>query len=296
MTELNLSRVNDPESVENAAVLTAAVSGLTLIEPRRLGTGGRVVYRSAVAVLTGWVAWSGLRGTPEYMLPCPAKWGYVAAASGLALGLAEADEKLDGVIHDALVRAGVKRPRRLMAAGAAVLSVGAWWFAKKLDDGTAEEYEEDEFEEPEYVDVPELVRALTSALLERTESFGAPELRAQLAHARAQLYIGEKEDEFYPGLGFEVPRELPRAVPGDANFPVIGRYRPIEGRTFDVRLYVQEGKLGTLDIQTGADWSEDENNAWYEADRSTQEITRWPRPDELEFLIETPAGLVPATS
>lgn len=289
------ARINDPNSVENGIVFTAATAGLALIDPRTLGVGGRLAYRSALAALTGWVTWTALRTEEDYLLPGVAKAGFTAGVVGATLGFAEAGEALDGKLHDALARMGVRKPRLAMAAATAALGVTAWWSGTKLDDlgdGTEIEFDDGDFE-PEYVDVPEEVRVLATALLGATDSFGAAELRAQLDAARAEIYLGEIEDAFYPGIGFTVPKDLPRAVPGDASFPAIGRYHPVDGRSFDVRLHIQEGRIASLDVVTGEDWSEAEIEEWIMTNRSTQEITHWPAPEELTFLIETREGLAP---
>ncbi|MFT3944207.1 MAG: hypothetical protein QM705_10370 [Ancrocorticia sp.] len=297
---LNISRLNDPNSLENGLVLTAATSALTLVDPRRIGVGGRIAYRGALAGITGWTMWTAVRAEHDLLMPFSAKIGVVTSGVGLVLAFTEAGEALDGKLHDALVRAGVRRPRLAMAAASAILGFAAWWEGRHesqpfvelvgddVVDGEGETYAEDET-----VDLPEDVHALVAALLEKTDAYGAPELREQLTQARALLSNGEIEDAFYPGIGFEVPRELPRAVPGDCAFPVIGRYRPIDGRTFDVRLSTQMGRLSSLYIYTGSDWSDEENFEWDMSGRSLQEIPDWPTPDELEFLIETPNGLIP---
>lgn len=294
--EMFFIRANDPSTVENAVVLTIATAGLTLIEPRTLDVAGRLAYRSAIGALAGWGAWTAVRTEHEYLMPPAAKAGVTVGAVGAALTLCELGESIDGKLVDALQRAGVRRPRIWLAAATAVLGLGTWWLGRRVDsalpsfDETEEEYEQ------EKVELPSEVRALASALLGCTESFGAPALRAQLELAQAEIYLGEKEDEFYPGIGILVPEGLPRAVPADAQFPVTGRYRPIEGRTFDVRITIANGYIANLDVTTGADWSEQERFEWDMNDRSVQEIPGWPSPNELEFLIETPNGLEPVNA
>ncbi len=284
-------RLNDPHTVENAVGLTGATAGLTLIDPRRLSVGGRIAYRAALGAITGWATWTAVRTEHEYLMPTAAKIGVTAGAVGVVLALCEASEALDARIHDALASSGVRRPRLAMAGATAALGVGSWWLARRVDNEFPDFEPDDDPATPETVPVPEEVRALVSAILEKTESFGARELRAQLAQAGAIAYMGEREDEFYPGIGFEVPEKLPHAVPANATFPVIGRYRPLDGRTFDVRLFVSEGRLASLDVFHSAEWSEDEIFEWEMSGRSVQDLPGWPSPDELAFLIETPEGL-----
>ncbi|GAA3652381.1 hypothetical protein [Microbacterium marinilacus] len=137
---------------------------------------------------------------------------------------------------------------------------------------------------------------LVEALLAADEGYGSAELRAQLASARAVRYEGPDPDGFWPGIGLEVPGDLPLAVPGDANFPVVGLYRPLDGRVFEVYLTVLGGRLSTLSISEGRDWTEDEQVEWMEAGRGVHELPGWPVPADLELLVETPGGLRPVSA
>ncbi|WP_072313260.1 hypothetical protein [Agrococcus sp. Marseille-P2731] len=290
-----LARANDASSVAHGAVSTAAIAGLTLIEPRSLSVRGRLAYRAAAAGVTAWTTWASFQEEPVE-LPLATRIGLTVGAAGAALGIAEAGEAIDARVHDRLLAAGVGRPRAVLAAGAAVAALGTWWLARRstLEAAAAGGHGDAGVEPTEtLVEVPAEVRALAERLLGATDDFGAATLRAQLADARASVWEGPEPDAFWPGIGFAVPAVAPLAVPGDASFPVIGRYRPLEGRSFDVALAVQEGRLAVLSIAEGRDWSEEERVAWMEADRGVHELTAWPKPDELELLIETPEGLRP---
>lgn len=289
---LFFARLNDPHAVENGVALAGATAALTLIEPRRLSVSGRLAYRAALGAITGWAAWTAVRTEHEYLMPTTSKIGVTAGAVGVALALCEAGEALDTRIHDALARRGVRRPRLAMAGATAALGVGSWWLARRVDNEFPDFESDDDLDAPGAVPLPNEVRALVTAILEKTEGFGAPELRTQLAQASASLYVGEREDDFYPGIGFEVPEELSRAVPATATFPVIGRYRQLGGRTFDWHLFIAEGLLRSFHAAPGADWSDDEVCAWETSGHSVQDIPGWPSPEELEFLIETRDGLV----
>src|SRR5690606_32204532 len=109
-----VARLNDPTTVENGLVFSAATAALALVDPRGLGAGGRLAYRGAIGALTGWTTWTAVRGEPGHLLPPVAKIGLTVGAAGVALGLCDAGEALDGRIHDRLVRLGVRRPRPLM--------------------------------------------------------------------------------------------------------------------------------------------------------------------------------------
>ncbi|WP_394279506.1 hypothetical protein [Microbacterium sp.] len=289
-----LRSVADSRSVPNLVVTAAATAALTLVDPATLRPGARFAYRAANAALAGFTTWTSLRRADWPLGALPMRAGVTAGAVGATFGVAEVGEALDARLQSALLRGGVTRPRVLLAAaGVGLLALG-WWGDRHLaasDDTTAEA---EEFTEPESVEVPEPVRGLVSALLGRTEHFGAPELRAQLDAARANLFEGpDGPDGFAAGIGFEVPEDLPLAVPADANFPVVARYRPLDGRTFEVYLTVMAGRLSSLAISEGRDWTDAEQQEWFEAGRGAHELAGWPSLDEIEWCIETSTGLRP---
>lgn len=286
-------RLADPERAEHVAVFGLAVGALTLVDPSRCGVGGRFALRAATAAVTGVSVWLSARASDPHKLFTPVRWGVTAAAVGAVLAGAEVSEAIDARLQQALRRRGVRHPRVVLALAGATLTVALSRIPDKpvtehdipLDDGESASVT---------VDLPEEVRALVLTLLSATEECGAPALRRQLTSARAVQYIGEEENAFYPGIGFEVPAGLPLAVPGEARFVVIGRYHPFAGRSADVYVSVSEGRLANLTVAPGADWSLEDENAWIDGGGSMQDLTRWPRPDELALLIETDQGLQPA--
>ncbi|MGM1030152.1 MAG: hypothetical protein ACQEWM_09870 [Actinomycetota bacterium] len=285
--------LGDADSVAHGVASTAAVAGLTLIDPRDLRPGSRLLYRAVVAGVTAWTTWAVVRTDAAALSP-GARLGMVVGAAGATLGVAEAGEALDARMHDRLRAAGVGRPRALLAAAAGALSLTGWWLGRRSSAaevatvaGGVDEATE------QLIDVPDDVRAIAERLLAATDGFGAPELRAQLAAGRAAVWEGPEPEAFWPGIGFAVPADAPLAVPGDASFPVIGRYPALDGRSFDVALGVQDGRLAVLSIGEGRDWSDDARIAWMEADRGVHELPGWPSPDALELLIETSEGLRP---
>lgn len=214
---LFLLRLNDPHAVENGVALAGATAALTLIEPRRLSVSGRLAYRAALGAITGWAAWTAVRTEHEYLMPTTSKIGVTAGAVGVALALCEAGEALDARIHDALARgaecAGRASPWRVQPPRSA-WGVGGWLAEWTTSSRTLS---------PTTIWTP-LAPSLSRMRCGRSsppssipEGFGAPELRTQLAPS-ASLYVGEREDDFYPGIGFEVP-EVSRAVPATATFP-----------------------------------------------------------------------------
>ncbi|MBO1900864.1 hypothetical protein J4H92_02740 [Leucobacter weissii] len=315
-----LRRVNDPSSVPHGVVSTALVAGLALVEPRRLTTGRRLVYRVGIAAMTAWMVWASLRPKSDETVdsagPVPllgpvdpaASFGSLGpadplgplgraavatGAAGAALGIAEAGEALDARLHDGLVRAGARRPRLWLAAGEAALSIAAWWAARRLDRVSIDtEYA---FEEPAraLVELPGELRDLALHVLSATEDHGAPRLREQLAAARAISFDdGAIEISF---AQFDTPTDLPRAVPGNGVFPVIGRFRALDSRTFDIRIFVDEGRLESIHIDEGADWTPEERDDWDDAGRDVGELEAWPAPADVELLSETESGYRPLT-
>lgn len=248
-------RLNDANSVTHGVVTTVLTAGLAAIEPRRLTTGRRVAYRSAIAALTAWTVWASLRPADEPDLLGPIGRGAVATgAGGTAFGLAEAGEALDARLHDGLVRAGARRPRLWLVAGQALLSLGSWWVGRQ---GTRADSERTEDAAPaDHVELTAELRALAELLLSATDDHGAPALRAQLVDAR--LVRDDPEEAFWPWLSLETPTEGPRAVPGTATFPVLGRYRTLDDRSFDVRLRVEGGRIDGLHIDEGDDWTDEQ--------------------------------------
>ena len=281
-----LAQLNDPRTVAHGVVWTALNAGITLVDPHRLGPGRRLAYRAALGALGGWTAWVSARDA------APAtRAGLTAGAAGAFLAASEATEAVDARLQQGLARRGVADPRGVMALAAVALAALTWALGRAPAPVAAPEPEEDPVAQT--VDLPDDVRALTALLLGATEQFGAAELREQLASARASIYEGADPTAFWPGIGFEVPEGSPFAVPGDAIFPVIGVYRPLEGRTFEVYLNVSNGHLSTLSISEGRGWTDAEQQSWYEQGRGVQELPGWPDPSELELLIESPAGLRP---
>jgi len=118
--------LNDARSVPHLLVSSAATYAIALVDPRGLDQKGLRAYRAANSALTAWMAWAVLSTeTPD--LSRRARAG--AAVGGVALGLVSArwSERLDGRIHERLLRWGVRRPRVVLAAGSTALGVLGWW-------------------------------------------------------------------------------------------------------------------------------------------------------------------------
>lgn len=285
MTEWAAFRRRRDEAVQ--AVVVVASAGLGLVRPARLSPGWLLLYRLATAGLAGVTVWSALSRDPfpDERFTVGAGLG----AAGLTMAVAPVAESVDERLHRRLQHAGARHPRRLLAAGTLLVGALAALLDRRLAAAPIWPAEADDPEQG-LVDVPAEVRALAAALLAQTDQYGAAELRAQLATARAELYQGPTADGFWAGIGFHTDPALPRAVPGEANFPVIGRYTAIEDRSFEVYITITGGMLANLSISEGSDWGEQDRQSWELADRGIHELTGWPTPTELTFYIETPSG------
>lgn len=286
----SLAPFADPTRLPHVAAMSLASALLAYPNPATQSTSGRLGLRAGAAALSGFVVWTALRDLQSDFFRRPLRAGFTAAGVGAALALAEASDAIDARLHQSLVRRGVKRPRLVLAAASAVF-VALSYISPRKDD-TAE-VKAEEFPDADTVPVPSEVRALVNTLLSATDDWGAPQLRAQLEVAEAIAYSGEDEEAIYPGVGFSVPDGLPRAVPGSGNFPIIGRYHPFDGRSADVYLSIQNGRIDALSIGPGDDWSLDEEIEWMDAGGSVQDLPGWPAPDALTLMIETPDGLRP---
>lgn len=293
-------RLNDPNSVTNGIVSTVLVTALAYVEPRKLTPGKRLAYRGAIAALSAWTVWSGLRpreadgGEADPAGPI-GRAALTTGAAGAVLGLSEVSEAIDGRLHDGLVRAGARRPRLWMAGGEAVLAIAGWWAGRAgeraLENSDLQYSGSDDPIDGTQRELPGDVRILLERILTVSDAHGSSELRAQLASARL-LVFGDEQDEV-PCAQLETDPELPRAVPGTAMFPVIGRFRALNDRTFELRVFVENGRLERLEISEAADWTPEELESWWSEGRSTDEITAWPSVESVEFLVETADGYRP---
>ncbi|MDT9594051.1 hypothetical protein RDV89_13290 [Nocardioides zeae] len=126
------------------------------------------------------------------------------------------------------------------------------------------------------------VRLLTDALLSQTEDFGALALRAQLLRA-ATTDARRHPQEPVDFQTFEVPDDVPFAVPADAEFPVRARFVGPDGEAYAVSLRVDEGRLAYLRLAaldgggTGG----------------PTPVRTWPAPAEVTFWIDTIKGPEP---
>lgn len=126
------------------------------------------------------------------------------------------------------------------------------------------------------------VRALTDAVLSQTEDYGALALRAQLARS---VTADAPHDPRQPidFATFEVPDDVPLAVPADAEFPVRARFVGPDGEAYVVALRVDEGRLAYVRL-AGIDGGGVDG---------TTPVRSWPSPEHVTFWIDTIKGPEP---
>ena len=126
------------------------------------------------------------------------------------------------------------------------------------------------------------VRALTDAILSQTEDYGALALRAQLARS---VTADAPHDPRQPIdlATFEVPEDVPLAVPADAEFPVRARFVGPDAEAYVVALRVDEGRLAYVRL-AGIDGG---------AVDGVAPVRSWPSPDQVTFWIDTIKGPEP---
>lgn len=256
-------------------VLSTAVMGaLPLIDPLKLNATQRRDIHVATAVLTGaYVAFT-VGGARRKKVLFRTVAGL--AAAGITLRFADAGDSIDARLEQKLRMAGVKHPRRWMAAGAAALT-----FAGFLSDriaGRQELYEAISLDELERVrPVDPAVRHLVEGILGAAEIAGAPELLAQLKAAQEVYW----DEEFTPSAQFQVPDELPRAVPHDQVFPIRAQFTGPHGLPLQILLQVFDGKIDHLAIDAVDPESAEDIESLLDG---------WPDPSEVSYLLDGPDG------
>lgn len=248
MTSTSSSSAVPVRAVLRPALAAAVVGGLSLVEPRRQGPWGRAAYRLGTAAASGLLVADTTR--EEEALLSRGLDGVLVGAG--TLGLMDLAEHLDARVVDALGRAGVGRPRWVLAAlGAAgtlvVYGLEARSARRRGELGAdrwvgADGWVEDLGSER---GLPDAVRAAVAHLLapsaDGTDLPGAAALRAQLPSARAHGPADEAE------VWLLVPETAQRAVPRHQTWPVRGAFVH-EGRRLLIELQIDDGLLSMLSL------------------------------------------------
>ncbi len=133
-------------------------------------------------------------------------------------------------------------------------------------------------DEPEQVrSLDPRIRGLIEGMLDATETAGVRELRAQLAVAHEVHWA----DEFTSTVYFEVPADVPRAVPHDQVFPVRAQFVGPEGAPHQVLLQLSAGRLDHLTAEA----SDQETVEFVES-----LLTEWPDPSEVVYAMDSADG------
>lgn len=285
---LAASRFIDPISPVFGATSAAVFGALSLIDPSRLSPAPRLAYRAGVAATTAW--WAGVTTDRTALIPANVVAGIAAGAAALAVS--DASEALDARIVNRLDTAGVRHPRRWLAA-ASVASVLAGYAADRAAArAQAHALEEMGEESMRTRALTPAVREVLHAILQATNTAEAQELMGQLAVAQ-ESYFDDDADGFCPTVEFQVPDDVVRVVPHHQTYPVRARYHAPDGTPLQVSLQIAEGKLSYLSIDFAEeDHFEDENAI----DVIEELIDQWPDPAELRYVREGPEGhLLPVT-
>lgn len=260
---------------------------LTLIDPARLGPGRRFGYRLAIAGLAGATFWRGLADDELSVAP-ETRLGLTAGVAGATLAGAELSEAADARLQAWLSRAGVRRPRLLMAA--ATLGTGLAGLALEQRLAPVDAQEEDLGFLPGPRELPPAVRDLVAALLSQTEDYDSLRLRAQLERATEIVWPGE-QDVSMRVLEFEVPGDVPLTVPRTFDFPVVARFVSPRGVPCRITLSVSDGRLSLLTRDVDVDLWDEIADDWRPMGGSSADpladVDSWPDVDQLEFVHDS---------
>ncbi|WP_262103461.1 hypothetical protein [Arthrobacter sp. Marseille-P9274] len=265
--------LTDPASPAFGIVSTAAIGGLTLIDPAKLSPQQLQALRVATAAVTGLYTAATIGRGRVTLVPFNLVAGLAAGAA--TLRFAELTEALDARAIRTLHGVGVTRRRPWLAAGSAALT-----FAMFLLDRAAarrQEHEAVTLEDLEQLrPVTPAVRDLAEGILRAADVPGADALLAQLQQAQ-EIYW---EEDFVTTAQFKVPDGLPRAVPHTQVFPVTARFEAENGVPLQVTLQVYNGKLDHLAIEAVDETEESADDV----------VDAWPEPNEVQYFIEGPGG------
>jgi hypothetical protein len=258
-----------------AVASTAAVVGLTLIDPRRLDGAAQAAYRLATAAFAG--GYVAATAPADLPVGTETRAAVGLATGGLTVGLADQAEALDARISDWLANRGVTRPRWALAGlgAAAVLAGYAWDRAERKRLLAALEASGDAGADDELRPVAPEVRAVLDALLVDGVP-GVDALRRQLGSVQERV----QGEGFFTDVWFEVDEDAPRVSPRTQVWPVAGRFQQ-DGTWLEAQLQVHQGRLESLSLAIADDQAGGEPD-W----EAPELLDRWPRVDELAIVVE----------
>ncbi|MGM7666403.1 hypothetical protein [Microbacterium sp. A93] len=280
-----------------AAASAAAIGGLSLIEPRGLGSGAKAAYRITTAALTG--AYTAATLPPGTTAGMPARYtdgprgqfiplatigrGSAALATGgLALGLAEPLEALDARLTDWLTERGVSRPRWWLA-GVGVAMVAAGWASDRAEarglQRTVLQHAGAPGEDGGHGPVDPAIAAILDALL-KPGIPGAEALRIQLETVEQQ----DVDAGFMTDAYLVVHPDTPRVTPRTQVWPVKARFQR-GNALFEIELQIHEGRVESLSLMLADEMYGPDSEVDHVAAISA--LTAWPETEELEFVAES---------
>ncbi|WP_313816667.1 hypothetical protein [Citricoccus sp.] len=280
-----------------AVASAAAFGGLSLVEPRPLGSGARAAYRITTAALTGAYTaailpagttagmparyMGGPRG--QFVPLCSIGRGSAAlAAGGLMLGLADPLEALDARITGWLTEHGVRRPRWWMA-GVGVAVVAAGWAADRADLRSLQRSHEEAlqaFEDTDEIGPADPAMTAVLAALLQPGVTGVEALRVQLGSVQQR----DAEAGFMTDAYLAVGEDTPRIAPRTQVWPVKARFQRGEA-AFEIELQIHEGRLESLAIMLADEPSSPGSEV--DQDEAINSLTAWPAVEELDLVTET---------
>lgn len=284
---LAASMFTDPVSPVFGASSAAALGALSLIDPSRLSPARRRLYRAGVAATTAW--WAGVTTDRAALVPANVVAGVASGAAVLALS--DASENLDARIVGRLEAAGVRHPRRWLAA-ASVASVLVGYAADRAGARAAAQALEVGEESVRTRALTPAVREAVHGILQATDTAEARVLLGQLAVAQ-ESFFDDGVEGFSATVEFQVPEDVVRVVPHQQTYPVRARCQAPDGTQLQISLQLLEGKLSYLAIDFADEAHYEDESA---IDIVEDLLDQWPDPADLRYLREGPDGhLIPVT-
>ncbi|WP_158041312.1 hypothetical protein [Kocuria sp. CNJ-770] len=240
-----------------------------------------------MAATTAW--WAGVTTDRAALVPANVVAGALSGVTVLALS--DASERLDARIMGRLEAAGVRHPRRWVAA-TSLASVLVGYAVDRAGARAATQALEVEENPVRTRALTPVVREVVRGILQATDSADAQVLLGQLAVAQESFFDDDLEG-FSATVEFQVPEDVVRVVPHHQTYPVQARYQAADGTVLQIRLQVMEGKLSHLAI----DFADEAHYEDEEAIDVVEElIDQWPAPADLRYVREGPDGqLLPVT-
>jgi hypothetical protein len=272
----------DPFRIEYGIASSVAVGALSLIDPARLSPGWRLALRGVTAGVVGGLTLLELRRARLLEDNPAARAGVAFGIAGAAFGLSEASENLDARITAGLTKAGVRRPRIVLAVASTLTSIASF------RSGTPDEEEASEraADGPCYAEIDPVVRELVDGMLAATPEHTSEAMRRQWATARAESWSVDGAGEFSRWLEFSIDEETSKVVPYDFTFPVKGQFLTPSGILAEAALLISGGRLRSLVLDVVQD-SDELDDDGYDGD-PLDTVTEWPAVHDVSFVVDTP--------